>query len=156
MPNPKAPRVVRVAHQSESLLEHFLRRLVKLGVEQSDLDDVRAHWDDFNEDWTPEKRRELVSMTDVQLREGLAERDDEYDFSTTTGEDDARQALEHAVAQAEVAASDKMSGTIPQIMEWVGGDRARAMAALNLEQSPDGGNRVTLVAALNEIVAGAA
>lgn len=156
MGNPYQPRRYRIAQQSESPRDLFLRRLVRLGAGDEEVSAVREHWDDFNDDWTPQKRAELMAMSDAQLLALLTEVDDEYDEATTTEEVTVLADHAAAVEAAEVEAYDHMNDTVAGLLGWVGGNRVRAMAVLNLEQSPDGSKRVTLIDALNKVIDGAA
>lgn len=54
--------------------------------------------------------------------------------------------------QANELRGDVPSGNIPEILEWVGDDPARALAALSVER--DGDDRPTLVAALEDVIEG--
>lgn len=132
----------------------ILERLRLLGLDDEGLRDVAENWSNFSEDWTPETARALARMPDGRLRDLIRERNDEFDASTLSEDEQSLIARTAAVEDAEAKAADKIQGTIPEILEWVGDDPVRAMAISNLEQGPEGGNRKTLVAELDRIIGG--
>lgn len=154
MPNPFEPRTrTKVANESVSELDAFVARLRRLGADEQAVSDVRSHWDDFDDDWTPEIRSEIVRKTDPELRRMLVAVDDEFDASTLTTEEVEQTASEKAYASARAAAPDHMGDTIPNILAWVDEDPVRADVVLSLESSPEGAGRKTLVERLEAILA---
>lgn len=156
MGNPYAP--TKLAPSAEQLLERdkkmLLDRLRLLGLDEEGLRDVEENWSNWTEDWTPDKARALARMPDRRLREAIIARDDEFDASTLTEDEQSIVDRAAAIDEAEAEASDKIQGTIPEILEWVGDDPVRAMAVSNLERGPEGGSRKTLVEALDRIIGG--
>lgn len=157
MPNPYAPTRLPITDEERADRDKamFVGRLRQLGLDEDGIKDVEDHWDDFDgEDWTPDARRMLARAPDRVLREAIRNRNAEFTESTLTVEEQDVAELEAAVERAESEASDKMGGTVPEILEWVGDDRARAMAVSNLERGPEGGSRKTLTEALDRIIDG--
>lgn len=149
MPNPYQARgAIRVADESVSELDAFIARLRRLGATADEVASVREGWDDFDEDWTPDRRREFIRQSDDELRAALADVRDEYELGTTT-EDEARAAERADRLDAALgAAHEQMGRTVGELIEWVGDDDARAHAVTVWETSEEGGGRKTLVAAL--------
>lgn len=146
MPNPYAPRgPVKVATESVSELDAFLDRLRRLGADDEAIDEVREHWDDFDESWTPETRRELARKNDSELRRAILAIDEEYDASTLTEEEVEQTAEDRARDAARAEAPGHMGDTIPNILDWVDYDPIRAEVVLALESSPEGAGRKTLI-----------
>ena len=132
----------------------ILERLRLLGLDDEGLRDLEENFSNFSDDWTPDAARALARMPDAKLREAIRARDDEFDASTLTEDEQTIADREAAVAEAETVAADKIQGTVPEILEWVGEDPVRAMAVSNLELGPEGGSRKTLVEALDRIIGG--
>lgn len=151
MPNPYQARGdVRVATESVSELDAFITRLRRLGATPDEVGAVREGWDLFDEDWTPDRRREFVRQSDDELRAALADVRDEYELGTTTEEEARAAERADRLDVALGAAHEQMGRTVGELIEWVGDDEARAHAVTVWEQSEDGGGRKTLIAALAE------
>lgn len=152
-PNPyKSRKPIRVARESVSELDQFLGRLRRLGLDEDGLADVAAHWDDFDDDWTPERRRMFVRFPDARLREMIDAVDDEFDIGTISEDDALSDQVDAEYAAAKADALGRMGDTIPGIVEWVAADPVRARATLDLETLPEGANRKTLVEKLETII----
>lgn len=156
MPNPYAPTRLPISEDEQARRDKatFLHRLKVLGLDDEGLRDVEEHWDDLDADWTPETRRQLARASDGALRQAIRDRNMEFTEGTTTAEEQDVAERQRAVEDAEAEASDKIGGTVAEVLEWVGGDPVRAMAASNLERGPDGGDRKTLTEALDRIIDG--
>ncbi len=153
MPNPyKSTKPIRVAHESVSELDQTLARLRRLGLDDDGLADVREHWDDFNDDWTPEVRRELVRATDSKLRDLIEGVYAEYKTGTVDEAEDAASETESHYLTARADALGRMGDTIPGILEWVAADPVRARAVRDLETVAEGANRKTLVEKLDALI----
>lgn len=153
MSNPyKSRKPIRVANESVSELDGFLARLRRLGLDDSGLSDVKEHWDDFDEDWTPERRRTLVRLPDSRLRQMIVSVDDEFEFGTITEEDADAEQVDAAYVAAKADALGRMGDTVSGILEWVAADPIRARAVADLETLPEGANRKTLVEKLDAIL----
>lgn len=147
----------RRANQRAGELETFLGRLAALGADASQLADVVANWDNFEDGgYTRADRDALVRSSDAELRAKLRQIDEEYEVGTRTEDEVSLERIERAVIAAESDASDVMSLPVPKLIEWVGGDRVRAMAVSNLERGPEGGARKTLLEAVDRVISGAA
>ncbi len=146
----------RTARQSVSELDQFVARIRALGADDDQVHDVVENWDNFESGFTIADRNQLVRSTDTQLREQIMASQDEFRYATTTDEDDDFDRHVKAVAEAEIEALDLMTLPVPKLVEWVGEDRARAIAVSNLEDGPDGGHRKTLLDAVQRIITGAA
>lgn len=152
--NPYAARgPVRTANEVQSPLGQVLARLERLGADADELQMVRDGWDDLDDDWTAEARDQLLRLPDDQLRQMIEDARAEYEHGTTSEEDAA--AAERAAEQeaAMVEARGRMGQTVAQLVEWVGDDPARAYAVHTLEGQPDGGQRKTLLEAVETAAA---
>lgn len=146
----------RRSNERAGQLDTFLNRLAALGADPSQLADVVANWDNFDGGYTRADRDALVRSSDAELRAKLRQIDEEYELGTRTEEETALERMTAAVTAAEVEASDLMSLPVPRLVDWVGVDRARAMAVSNLERGPDGGQRKTLLDAVDRVISGGA
>lgn len=156
MGDPYAPKSVRRSNERVSELEQFLRRLASLGLDQEGLDDVRTNWNNFTDEWTPAYRTQLARVGDTELLNLIVERAQEWEASTVPQEAHDLDTHLKAVDQAESEAFPLMSDSVKSLVEWVGGVRARAMAVSNLERSPEGQSRPTLLAYVDGVLNGAA
>lgn len=156
MGNPYAPTRLPISDDEAAGrdLVTLVGRLRVLGLDEEGIADLIQHWDDFDDDWTPDTRRALVRAPDRELQRLIRSRDSEFAESTLTAEEQALEDLTQAVMRAEVVGEDKIGGTVAEVLEWVSEDRVRAMAASNLERSPAGGQRKTLLAELDRIING--
>lgn len=97
---------------------------------------ARAHWDEFDSDWTPEKRAGVKYWPDSRLRREVLAVLQEYADDTGTELD--------AVAKVITL------GSISEVLAWVGEDRERAMAAARAEHV--GKSRGRLLTQLKPII----
>lgn len=148
--NPKAPwpRSTTPHRDVQTGVDAFAHRLELLGAAPDVVEALRAAWDD--PEWPPAERERLLGLSDASLRAELESIEAEYRFGTLTDEDEA--AL--AAATLEAAAGEVLAEKVPVVLEWVGGDPARAAAALAVETARDR-PRSTLVAALEALSASA-
>ncbi len=70
----------RVASERQPDLEYFVGRLGRLGASRSEIRSVIESWDAFDDDWTPERRAEVVRAGDAVLVAMLEERRAEYPY----------------------------------------------------------------------------
>lgn len=70
----------RHASERQSDLDHFLQRLRALGASRGEMKTVIETWDTFDDDWTPQRRAEVVRSSDSVLRRMLEERRAEFPF----------------------------------------------------------------------------
>lgn len=128
-------RSFQFAEENVGELEGFLERLRILGATPDELAAAREHWDDFDDEWTPEVRRDYVRQSDDVLRADLHAARREYLEGTTDPE-----VLEAADRDAEVEALavealEHNGYTVAKVLEWVGDDPARAEAMLAVERT---------------------
>lgn len=139
MPNPYAGSGrVRRAHESISELDQFVGRLRRLGATDDEVSQVVDGWDQFDDDWTPRRRREFVRSTDAEIVGDLAALRAEY--AGAGGGDGMASEAARIVDQ-----------TAAKVLAWVDGDPARARAVLPFERMQADGGRKTLIAALSKI-----
>lgn len=148
----KSTKPIRVAHESVSELDQFVARLRRLGLDESGIADVREHWDDFGDDWTPELRSRLARLPDSKIREMIEGVEAEYEEGTVDEAESAEAEAHSHYLNARDDALGRMGDTIPGILEWVGDDVARARAVRDLETLPEGANRKTLVEKLDAMI----
>lgn len=135
-------------------LDTFIERITKLGATADEVAEVRARWDDFDDDWTPDTRAALLSWPDSKLRaEMLLSR---AEFAESTQSDDERAEADAAARAADfdsavAEVSDIIGLAVPKIIEWVGGDPLRAEAALSVERQASD-PRKTLVEPLEALL----
>jgi hypothetical protein len=143
---------MRTANESTSPLQGFLRRLALLGATDDEIADVAATWDTFDTDWTPERRAELISWPDDRIREELLATRDEWQYGTTTEDETDQQAAARLATTTAREAQEIIGRPVAVVLEWVGTDALRAIAALDLELGPDGAERKTLVEPLRAML----
>ena len=161
MPDPYAakgwPRPATGERRTD--LDQFVGRLVDLGAQPDEVQLVRDSWDDLDPDdstdpeaFTAARRAELVRMPDDQLRGLLTASRDEHTLGTTTEEEAEahRQMAEYRQAYQEAA--ERIGGNVDSVLAWVADDPVRAEAVLELETSPDGADRKTLVGPLRDLL----
>lgn len=154
MPDPYAPKGWPRSTASErvSPLDGFLARMRQLGATEEELAGVRDDWGNYDgEDWTPERKAQVLAATDDQLRAMLAEVRAEYEVGTVTEEEHAARARQHDYQLQLREAADRIGGTVADVLGWVGDDPVKAEAVLELEQGPDGADRKTLVEPLRQL-----
>lgn len=172
MPNPYAPRTTRTSQERVSDLEQFVGRIIRLGATADEVASVREAWDELDEDWTAERRAELVRASDEVLVAMIRQSRAEYPYDDDPplerpeleqnpgavvlgimpGEPDQHVPWDLNVPDLSVA----------KVLAWVNdvdGDYrlARARAALSVEQGRGEGAhgaRTTLVGPLEELLSG--
>lgn len=132
-------------------LETFSDRLRQLGATDDEVAQVVAGWDTFDADWTPARRHQVVHLSDADLRQLLVDGREEYEHDTTTEEVAAVRDAERARRMAEAEAARRIGGNVDSVLAWVGDDRYRAQAVLELEVA--GQRRKTLLAPMRDLVA---
>lgn len=134
-------------------LEAFVSRLTGLDATLDEVEAVRAWWDQPLEEGE-HTREMLLRMSDDELRQLIADGRAEFEHGTMTEDEQAQRRFEQAIDAARPEAENVTAhGTVEQVLEWVGDDRARAHAALEAEQTaPDSEPRKTLVAALEKLI----
>jgi hypothetical protein len=146
-----APAPAPADDEGRRLLDHFRARLRDLGASDDEMADVEEWWDTFDDEWTPDYRREVAlewsderiarDVIDVRREEAAARPPD-----TTHQEDDM---AEGDTVEGMAAQFMDEGATIAAIMDWVGDDPARARAVLDAELAKgEDGARSTLVARL--------
>lgn len=161
MPDPfQARGWPRINRETRTPLENFVVRLRALGATPDEVDAVVASWDDVEDErdaagdptaWTAKRRDEVARLPDPQLRAMIEDGRQEYAYGTTTQEEADRQAALARERRTHTEAAERVHGTVSSIMAWVGDDPLRALAIRDLEFGPDGGNRKTLLTALEPI-----
>lgn len=125
-----------VTSESETQLDHLVRRLGLLGAKPDELDALRDAWHEGDDSQWVMPRADLAHASDDTLLALLADVQHEYHVGTTSEDEDAaRAAQEAAVLLAEEAWVVVSERTVPEVMEWVGTDTARAVAATQAEQT---------------------
>lgn len=161
--DPYAPGTTRRQAESASEVDHFAQRLRALGATDDEVAAVVENWDELDADdyspepgeaepWTEARRSALLVAGDAELRALIDASRDEYDYATTTDDEAAQADVARRALQAHNEAADVIGRPVAQVLEWVGGDRLRAQAALRLETGPDGGSRKTLTEQLGRLL----
>lgn len=135
-------------------LEAFVGRLTALGATLDEVDQVREHWDGGWDD-ADYTKADLLRASDDELRGMIVGARQEYIESTMTEDEQADRDFRMAVTNTRADAERQVqAGSVDQVLEWAGADRARAQAALEAEQSvPDHTVRKTLVERLEKLAA---
>lgn len=137
----------RSAPESRTNQDQFLARMRDLGASYDELAAAADAWGlDAEED------ERLLYMGDRELRAEIVAVRREYDLGTTSEEELAAQEKAREYKRAVLEASERVGGTIPSIMAWVGDDPVRARVVHVAETSPDGANRSTLLKKLDKIL----
>jgi hypothetical protein len=154
--NPFVARVRRVvAHpQRLSELDQFAARLAAVGATAEEIATVRETWDEFDADWTLERRTALTRLPDPELRAEVVATRQEYAHDTTSDDEQAAQDGATLWERTLTDAAGVIGKTIPEVVAWVGSDQIRAMAAVELESGEHGAGRKTLLAALRPLIEG--
>ena len=142
----------RVNRETRTDLETFTMRLELLGASPDEVAAVTDGWDDFDGDWTPERRHELLHMGDDGPRGVIVAGREEYDYANTTEEEADARAEAQRLRTARTEAAQRIYGTVPSIVAWMGDDPVRARALRELEEDAEGAGRKTLLAAIDEII----
>lgn len=153
MPNPKAPRRSRTASETQDEQSAFVERLRRLGATDDELALVVEHWDDFDDDWTIEKRRETLRLSDDELLNGLLSARDEYAQHTLTEEEQADVERAQRWEALLIDARGIIGLSVARVVEWVDGDSVRAQAVLAVENEAQQPRR-TLIDALAPLTTG--
>lgn len=152
MPNPYMDRGQASDGRAASLearkLNQFVSRLAALGAKPDTIETVREKWLDLLDDADLADREAMIAADDETLRAAIADVESEYDDATTT-EDEELEAELAKVAGLRADAAVWIEGTVTDVLEAVGTDRARAAAALAAEEDARG--RVTLTEPLAEL-----
>lgn len=139
MPDPFAPKGwPRVAAaESRDQGEEFADRLRQLGASREEVTASLSVWGIDRED-----DARLRLMGDHELTRELAR---------VRSEDRQHRPADEATMKAVWdEAGSRISGTVNEIVAWVGGDPDRAAAVVDLEAV--GANRVTLLRSMNEVL----
>lgn len=161
--NPPTRRVT--ASERRTDLDQFLTRLRELGALPDEIDAVAEVWDSLDPDgappdesghpaWTRQRRADMANLGDAELRSMILAAREEYELGTTTEEEHEDRALRARQAEARVEAQARIGGSVTAVLAWVGDDVARAAAVVELESSPEGAGRVTLLRPLAELIGG--
>lgn len=121
----------------EGELAHFLRRLRELGASPDEIEEFKSRWDQFDDDWTEESRREFVRLPDGDLRAALAQVRAEYDHGTLTEDEERLRDLRAAIDELGPDAHEHSGHNVDGFLEWVGDSDARAAAAVAVEHARD-------------------
>lgn len=153
MSNPYEPGDYRSATgEVQGELATVLERLRTLGATPDELAAFEEHWDDFDDDWTPERRAQLRYASDPELRQMIGSVRVEHFEHTHTEDEEADVVAEQRAAAAAEEAPGHMGGSVKSLLAWVDEDPdlvlARARAVYDLEV--DGQQRTTLLSGLAE------
>jgi hypothetical protein len=135
-------------------LEAFVARITALDASIDEVEAVRAFWSQ-PVDEGDHTREALLRMSDDELRKLIEDGRAEFEVGTHDEAEQADLDWRRAVdAERPEAENQTAHGTVERVIEWVGGEPARAQAALDAEHSiPDHQPRRTLVAALEGVLA---
>lgn len=133
-------------------LDGFTARLRQLGATDDEVAAVRDTWDDYDDDWTPERKAELLRTTDAELGSMLADVRAEYQQGITSQEQADAAAADAAYRVQFRQAHERIGGNVQSLLDWVAGDPMRARAVLALEEGPDGAGRKTLIGPLRQLL----
>lgn len=156
MGDPYAPKGwPRGQSERQSTLDGVQARLRQLGATDDEVAAVVDGWDQLDPDdtpdgWTRARREQVTHMGDNELRALLVDGRTEYEYATTTEEEAAEQDRQRARNRTQAEAADRVNGTVPSVLAWVGDDKDRAQSVLDVETT--GANRITLVKALREVL----
>lgn len=156
MPDPYAPKGwPRGTSERQSTLDGVQVRLRQLGATDDEIAAVVDGWDQLDPDGTPDgwtrvRREQVTHMGDNELRALLVDGRQEYEYATTTEEEAAEKVRANARRRTQAEAAERVNGTVPSVLAWVGDDKDRAQAVLDVENT--GARRITLVKALLEIL----
>lgn len=128
-------------------LPAFVSRLTSVGATLDEVQAVRDHWDDPADPADPYTKEELCRLGDQELYDLILAGRQEFDQGTMT-EDEEASARHRAAVLALAAEAENIvrNSRVPDVLEWVGDDVARAEAAWMAEQTiPDHEARKTLV-----------
>ena len=140
-------RAAQAAAASARLLDTFVRRLVMLGATADEIEAVRAGWDVFDEDWTPDYRLQLATASDALLRGHLVAIRREHVDALRTDEEALLARLEGLEDTAKREAQDHAAGPVAAVLAWVKGAGteeeylARSFAVCVLEENTEGRRR---------------
>lgn len=155
MTNPKAPRTRRSVSETVEPLGAITRRLRLLGATSEEVAAFVEAWDDFDADWTPERRAEFSRLPDSVLLEGIHAVRAEWREATLS--EDEERAITEAVAWERLVeeATVAVQGAPTVVGTWIRGAtgdarRARAEAVLAVEQA--GRRRPTVLKAAAAIL----
>lgn len=77
------PRRTNRSGEPRSELAGFVIRLRQIGATDDEIAATVKTWDDFDDDWTPAARADMVRWSDVRLRDEIAALRAEYAEHTT-------------------------------------------------------------------------
>lgn len=148
--NPYAPSPIAKPVERGPSVEWFCRRLAACGATRDEIEAVRDGWDDFDEDWTPQRQREVRYWSDNRIRAELAAARAEDDVHTYTEQEQELVDLGELRGQLREEASQVMDRRVDLVLEWVGTDQLRAEVVRDLETGSPA-PRSTLLAALPQL-----
>lgn len=127
----------RTANERVSKVDDMAARLAAAGATPDEIAEFRESWDDMTDD----EQVTVVGMNNRQLRaELLAVRAENEYHTLTPAEQQQRDAVRADVSEATAAHRDRVAlahqvayGTVDDVLSWVGDDRWRAAAALEVE-----------------------
>lgn len=150
MPNPWEARGFQTSEEVTGELAGYLERLTALGATPDELAAAAATWDQFDDDWTPERRYQWVRQPDHVLRDAILSVRSEFTAGTTDPDDIDAAHHKAAVSAAMIEARERVGYTVPNVLEWVGDDPARA-DAMRIVENEKPKPRTSLLAALDEV-----
>lgn len=144
MPNPKKARIKSTATQTQDTLTVVLQRLRSCGARPDELQAVRETWNETAGERTEQWRHEMLHMSDAALRKALIEIREEYPFEPVVPDEPFDLNPDGMATGAFPLPEDptdlgegapKIGATIPELMEWVAADPARARLVIAAEQA---------------------
>jgi hypothetical protein len=148
------------------LLDEFLARMSALGATREEGLAVAQGWYDLDDDWTEDRRREVVGWTDEQIRADFMRSRDETDGLRRRPTRNEPPAADEPVDDADATEDDDMpdtfegmaaqwieeGGTIKEITGWVGDHPGKAQAVLDAEEARGEDARDGLIKAMRKLI----
>lgn len=128
-----------------------LRRLRRLGLLPDEEQVVRERWEALSDAERTETFEAMENLDNDELARQIVEMRQEL-AAERRGQRGAEVVSGADADEAAVDVDDVPDGTVPEVLEWVGDDQARASAALLAEQRRHDPPRKTLVEPLEDLV----
>lgn len=142
--DPYAPSGRRRVREVTDPMTAFLHRLEACGAPADVIENARVHWHDVTDPEDLAARDQLIAMSDLELREAIRAVQDEDAVNTMTEVEQADVEL-LAVAQHISEAQAKIGESVASLREWIGDNRARAVAVWIAERDGSSTDRKTLM-----------
>lgn len=152
MAEPRRP----IVSESMSHGEQLALRMTMLGATDEEVAEFRRSWE--QDEWNPGEREQLIGLGDQQLRESILAVRAENDFHSQTPDEaaaiQAQQMRDQYLSELSGEAYERTtSGTVDDVLAWVGDDLDRAGCVLEWETKAEA-PRKTLVGPLLSMLGG--